>query len=656
MRVTKVINNHTGQLGGEIEVDSLKELERLTRLTSWSPYLFDRIDRKRANGKVYKLHRLKQNFKEAHVIALDIDNGMSLEDAVTALKESGYRGFINTTKSHRIAKKEGDEPTDRFRVVIPLKTPLTTEDQVKQTLKYLTKYFPTIDKACSDVARFFKESKEAIVTIDEGKLLEYTKSLVPLDKNEQITVETFCSNTYEKGNRHGPLVKACYDAGRKKYTMEQFLERIRSSKNNWVNEPKHLNTINNIFENQYWISEERENEGDNFVKVYKLVGNDQSRWTKGWLEHHNVSVLYDGSLIMDGERYTMHDIARIMRIKAAKSNWIISSSLLDDEIEQFCEDMRHKYLVKIKQDLSPFNPAGIAELEKFLKLFCGANYDEMKLHVMRSFIWNVKRRLNGMLTYREIMPIIVGDQGIGKSFNIKNKFLTPLMDLVKSTSFKQLEDSRELKLLNENFVLLFDEMSYANKADVNNIKRFITEQTYALRRMGTTTHSILEKNAQFIGVSNNSLASSIQDSQGMRRFYEINCANRADIGDLEAYYKKFDEIDYDLIWNCADYTKPSPIIPFLPQLEEIQSSFITEDPVEDWVNNSGRVRILPSNQAGSKAYDLLKDFNEYHQGYKYNSTFFGVKLTDRQFSDIVRLRKKDGIYYNLLLTNDVKDF
>jgi len=660
MKITKVKNDFTGALGEEVEITSISQLESFTRDHAWSPYLFNREDQVKANGEAYKLHRLKQNFKEAYFFAIDIDDGMKIEDARSVFCREGFVGFINTSQSHQISK-DGKEPTDRYRIVFQLSRPITKSEEVLGTFLKLKKLFPTMDEACKDEARFFKASKEKVHITVDGKLLEpeiykSTESISnSITSGLQLSKSTdeFLVTYWEEGNRHGPLVKACMNAGQQGWNKDAFKEVLNYGLNPWLKASKHQGTIDDIFDNERW--------GDGLPTVYaeqqqKMSGSIQKKWIRVWLNKNKVAVMYDESLFINGKIVPKSDVTRKIRLAANHNNLLISNQQLDDEVDEYIEKMRYGYLEEIKTKLNRYNPTGIEQLEKFLKHLGGKNYKEMDLFIIMHFMWNVKRRINNMETYREVMPVIVGDQGIGKSYNIKNKLLSPLANLWKSTSFSQLDDGRELKMLSNNFVLLFDEMAYANKSDVNNVKRLITEQTYSMRRMRETSHEVLAKNAQFIGTSNNSLTSSITDTTGMRRFYEVECAELSEIPNILDFYEGFNSLNYDLMWQSVDHLIPSPILNHLPKLNNIQEQYTSKDPIREWIENSGEITVMPKDQYGDQASDLLRNFNTWFSGYKYSSVYFGIKLQDRTFSDIIKTRTNTGTFYNLKINKEPGGF
>ena len=123
---------------------------------AWSPTL-------------YRLpHRLQANFKEAHVAAFDIDDGMTLDEAIT--KVAHLKHLIGTTASHQQQKGEKG-PCDRFRVVLFLERPATTVEEYKETIRTLASNLAlTADKACMDAARWFTPCTAVVSANAEGSL------------------------------------------------------------------------------------------------------------------------------------------------------------------------------------------------------------------------------------------------------------------------------------------------------------------------------------------------------------------------------------------------------------------------------------------------------------------------------------------------------
>lgn len=145
-------------------VSSMEELADIlvdNNTHGWSPGIFNNN------------YRNLTNFKEMHVIALDFDEGMSIVEAELML--SGYRHVIATTRNHQKEKKLSSgkiKPAcDRFRVVLALSAPITSNDVYVATFNELRTLFPAADSACSDASRFFYPCVEVVSGSDEGQCI-----------------------------------------------------------------------------------------------------------------------------------------------------------------------------------------------------------------------------------------------------------------------------------------------------------------------------------------------------------------------------------------------------------------------------------------------------------------------------------------------------
>lgn len=103
--------------------------------------------------------RKSTNFESSDFLVLDFDNGLwSLDDAQAWCASQGYSHIIGTTKSHR--KIKGDQPAhDRFRVIIPWETRITSSGAYQQNMQRIAKLIPC-DTQALDAARCYKPCVE----------------------------------------------------------------------------------------------------------------------------------------------------------------------------------------------------------------------------------------------------------------------------------------------------------------------------------------------------------------------------------------------------------------------------------------------------------------------------------------------------------------
>lgn len=145
--------------------------------------------------------RNSKNFVSANVIILDIDEGLSIEQAKAML--DGYRSLIVTTRSHQKTEKNGKtiKARDHFRIAICLKEPITDAANYKKIIKELIHVFGA-DKACSDLARFYYcNPNQEVFTIEGDKYWDLAQYLNKETENRQS------SDTPQKANSKGKKIK-----------------------------------------------------------------------------------------------------------------------------------------------------------------------------------------------------------------------------------------------------------------------------------------------------------------------------------------------------------------------------------------------------------------------------------------------------------------
>jgi len=98
--------------------------------------------------------RKSEYFLKAHLIILDFDDGMSINEALE--KFTSFFGMVATTKSHQLSVKNGKpiEPRDKFRVILFLENSITDPKVFKTVMTNLITEFGA-DQACKDLARFY---------------------------------------------------------------------------------------------------------------------------------------------------------------------------------------------------------------------------------------------------------------------------------------------------------------------------------------------------------------------------------------------------------------------------------------------------------------------------------------------------------------------
>jgi hypothetical protein len=202
--------------------------------------------------------RKASNFAAAFWIVLDFDTpGYSLAQCVHEMTQAEICHVIGTTKSHQ-QQKENAPACDRFRLLMRCKTVMNAETY-PIIMRGAMKDFPTADKACKDLARFYFPCREIIsaengygylpdctATVEEVEPHRETKRIAPnisgppiakrmeeAEKGDRRTklnrrVQHFLTyGAYEAGKRHKEILVVAMgmlDAG---WNTEEIYQAIR---------------------------------------------------------------------------------------------------------------------------------------------------------------------------------------------------------------------------------------------------------------------------------------------------------------------------------------------------------------------------------------------------------------------------------------------
>lgn len=136
-----------------VEIISDEDLIRIIESYTWSPYIF--------NG-----NRKQENFKSSDFAVLDLDNGLSIEEAERIITEANFTCLCMVTTSHK-------PEHHRFRLILPLSRTVTDKATMIATMEDLYEAFPQADRSCiTDLARAYFSATSSEGFWIEGDLLE----------------------------------------------------------------------------------------------------------------------------------------------------------------------------------------------------------------------------------------------------------------------------------------------------------------------------------------------------------------------------------------------------------------------------------------------------------------------------------------------------
>lgn len=224
--------------------------------------------------------------------------------------------------------------------------------------------------------------------------------------------------------------------------------------------------------------------------------------------------------------------------------------------------------------------------------------------VMAHWARNCKRKLLGLAAEHDIMPILYGPQGAGKS-QLVARLAAAMVPAWAVTGAKvsELADARAIAGIVDAHIVICDEMEGASNTDMDAIKSAITASTISYRPMGTNTRAQAVNCSVFIGTTNRDLTEILVDPTGMRRFYQVNTRDVIDW----AFVNSFDFASW---FAAIDPVGPSQLEGRMDELRAAQQRLVI-DTVTDWLASGIDVVEYP---AGYRAGDMHAAYSKYCTG------------------------------------------
>ena len=332
----------------------------------------------------------------------------------------------------------------------------------------------------------------------------------------------------------------------------------------------------------------------------------QEKWIDQWLNNNQATRSY---------KYKTVDVAGIKGIKLnilinmiwaasqAQGN-NIPKNTITTYVELWLDAQDRKIIKQFSQLFTNTPRTSDATLRSWLKGLTG-KVNELDLAVVKHFLWQVQRKLLELKVTYHMMPVIVGATGSGKSESVLY-LLSYIEDLVNAPgSFKVAADERAATIFNENYVLFFDEMAYADKTDVDTLKNRITAPTVSYRIMTTNVVTSITNNTTFIGCANKTVKEMIYDTTGVRRFWEIQSLPKCD-------WSVVTKVNLAEVWHCVDPYADTPLLAYYDKIRAYQETELRNmDSVELFFNDN----FVKSEVGESvRARELYREYTEWCDG------------------------------------------
>lgn len=118
-----------------VKVIDHEELIKIVCENAWSPSIFT-------------AHRNQHNFKSTDFMVLDIDDGMTIQQAEKVVHKLDKACLCIPSTSHT-------DTDHRFRLIFPLSRSINNKPEFEETMLKLTELFPADPSCVGDTARFF---------------------------------------------------------------------------------------------------------------------------------------------------------------------------------------------------------------------------------------------------------------------------------------------------------------------------------------------------------------------------------------------------------------------------------------------------------------------------------------------------------------------
>lgn len=288
-------------------------------------------------------------------------------------------------------------------------------------------------------------------------------------------------------------------------------------------------------------------------------------------------------------------------------------------LKVYMMDRYHNGVANMFEGIS-YRPNSETGLNKWL----GNLYDWLKPEEDREIFfmmwkhwgWQTKRKVLGREVKYHNWINLYGASGLGKTTAIK-KICSPLEDVTSTTTIAKLfDDTREIKRLTENYVLIFDELAINSDREDGDklsgdqlgfLKQLITGDFIDARVFTTQNQSKKKITFSCISSANEHLYDVIYDDKTMRRFFEFHCQAKA-TGDFSMIEPTLQNSEY--FWRGIDenmdegYYDPDSALGHA--VADIQNHYYpTKSSVFDWMHEC-------NTRAGNKpAWTAYKYYSQY---------------------------------------------
>jgi hypothetical protein len=179
-----------------VEVTTDEHLITVVTSYGWSPCIYDGF-------------RHNDNFVSADFMSLDVDSGLSINEAESRIQNLGLACLCLSSPSYTVE-------FEKFRLIFPLAKTILCKDDFDATWSWLQEQFPELDVQCSDYARWYAPSKMEAGFWQDGDFL------VPKKAVKQESYKSIVEHQVLVPDELSEIVELLY--GKKRETIPEAVE------------------------------------------------------------------------------------------------------------------------------------------------------------------------------------------------------------------------------------------------------------------------------------------------------------------------------------------------------------------------------------------------------------------------------------------------
>jgi len=277
-----------------------------------------------------------------------------------------------------------------------------------------------------------------------------------------------------------------------------------------------------------------------------------------------------------------------------ETKWTIpSKSNIIDTIDSISIDAQNKHATARFDDIRFDKTAQDTSVE-LCKLISGDKYDPIYPHILRQWIYSVKRKSRGDSVRCPLLPMFYGGAGTGKSTFIRS-LCSPIPEN-KYVFFKNGESivnsEKHTQMLLDHSIIHIDEMAGMQDGHIDKLKSMLDMEYVSYVPLYTNTSKSGFVTANFIAASNSAINTLLVQTEDIRKWVQINFYEPPDDESREEYIRKqidaIQSFDYVNLWKSVDENGVEPISDptiYTQYLEYVKRVCSSTTPTSDWIDS-----------------------------------------------------------------------